>query len=109
MHRVAEIATEIPKATPGEVRDALSAYRGQLLELSAALWGIGIVVSAFVFVGVLAAVLAQRNLREQYRNHPFQLGISAGTTIAGQAVAVSVPLICMLAWKIIDAKLRGAA
>lgn len=107
MHRIAEIATEVAKAPSAEIRSALSAYRERLIELSGALWGIGVVMAAFVFVGVLAAVFAQRSLREHYRHHPFQLGISAGTTIAGQAVAVSVPLVCMLAWKVVDEKLRG--
>lgn len=44
-----------------------------------------------------------------HRRSGFGSAYAAGTTIAGQAVAVAVPLICMLAWKIIDAKLRGSA
>jgi hypothetical protein len=65
-------------------------------------------IATEIAVGVYAAVFDRRSPRDHYRHHAFQVGISAGTTIAGLSVAVSMPLVCRLAWKIVDEKLRGA-
>jgi hypothetical protein len=105
-HRMAEVATEI--AAQSDARLPLLAYRGQLSVLADALWWIGVCVSVFVLLGIVAAIVAQRRLARDYqaRGYAFTLGVSTATTDAGAAVAVALPLVCVAGWLLVDAALR---
>jgi hypothetical protein len=100
-HRSAELVVEVARAGKDDaLRASLEAYRVRIDDLSLGLWWIGIVVSIFVLFGVGAAVAAQYQLRKQYDGADFKLGVSSVTTWLGQAVALALPALCLVGWKI---------
>lgn len=100
-HRSAELLVEVAKSSKdADLKASLLAYQTRIQDLSLGLWWIGIVVSIFILVGVTAAVAAQSQLKQQYKEAGFELEVSSFTTWLGHAVALALPALCMIGWKL---------
>lgn len=71
-------------------------YARRLEELSFAVLCVGLAVSAFALLGIIAAICAQASLAKQ--NPLVKLGVNKYTTMAGRATALSLPFLCITAW-----------
>ena len=63
---------------------------------------VGLTVSLLIFVGILAAVLAnlhhKRDLHKEFPDKKIHLGIRAYTTVTGWSVALLLPVVFIIAW-----------
>lgn len=91
-YRIADVLNDVLIVIPPGNKNK---YVETLNDLSAGLLIIGFVSSLVSFVGIHAAVVAQRNLAAQYA---FPLGVAPKTTTAGQFVARATPALCFIAW-----------
>jgi hypothetical protein len=91
LYRIAEVRYTL------ELQEKLEAGRfvDELERLAGIVAIIGIGSSGMSFMGILAACIAQHCLS---RLHGNILGVNKWTTVAGQAVAVFTPLLCIGAW-----------
>jgi len=96
--RVADITLESVgrEAVRKELTDTVKEYIAQLQQLMDFLSYIGIFVSVFVGVGLMAACIAQNRLKRDYPD--IKLGVSRETTNMGRLTALSLPAACLLAW-----------
>jgi predicted alpha/beta-hydrolase family hydrolase len=100
-YRIAELLEGRPLAQIDPFRRN---YVGELETLANAIALVGLVSCAVTFLGIFAAVIAQRALAAQY---PFVLGVTPGTTATGQLVGLATPVLCATAWFVALGVFRG--
>lgn len=100
-YRIAELLEGRPLA---QVDWFKRAYLQELETLANAIAIVGLVSCAVTFLGIFAAVAAQRALGRQYA---FVLGVTRWTTLTGQIVGLATPALCALAWMAAWAVFKG--